>query len=153
MQNSLIYFREQSEQVKIRLLGQELFSALFVFIFCLSSHAFSQQTANIKITQDYSQLIASKQVQLEAESSVLGILKRNFNIETAYGGAFVTRINSVPSSLRQGCDWFFYVNGKIANTGAAGYRLKEGDNIVWDYHCWEKKPVEDKTTLDSKASK
>jgi hypothetical protein len=65
-------------------------------------------------------------------------LKRVADVETAYGEGFVVDINGVKSGHTEGesADWFFYVNGILANTGALGYSLRGGDIEQWAFHDW-----------------
>jgi Domain of unknown function (DUF4430) len=71
-------------------------------------------------------------------------LDRIAEIETGYGGAFVSEIDGVASSRSRQRDWFFFVNGYEADRGAASYRLRDGDVEWWDYRSWrdsERVPV------------
>ena len=66
------------------------------------------------------------------------LLQRKFEVETRYGGGFVQEIDGVGGGRRSGrpVDWFFYVNGIEASTGAAARRLAPGDRVWWDHHDW-----------------
>ena len=70
--------------------------------------------------------------------SVLDGLKSIANVSTAYGGKFVTGINNITSDPENHRDWFYYVNGILANVGASDYIIKKGDVVRWDYHSWDK---------------
>ena len=73
-----------------------------------------------------------------AGSSALDALKKVAEVETSYGGGFVTSINNMESGYPdKKSDWFYYVNGFFANKGASNYIMTEGDFIRWDYHNWE----------------
>ena len=52
-------------------------------------------------------------------------LQRDFEVETRYGGGFVQEIDGVGGGRRSGrpVDWFFYVNGIEADSGAAARQL------------------------------
>ena len=69
--------------------------------------------------------------------TVIQALKREADVETAYGGRFVQAINGHEGSLESGRDWFFYVNGVAADRGAAEYRLRPGEIAWWDFHRWK----------------
>lgn len=56
------------------------------------------------------------------------------NVETAYGGGYVTVINGVREGGGQA--WFYYINGFLADRGAGGYTLRGGDVEQWDYHSY-----------------
>ena len=66
------------------------------------------------------------------------MLQRDFDVETRYGGGFVQAINGVAGGREDGrpVDWFYYVNGVLAERGAAAHELEPGDRIWWDHHDW-----------------
>jgi hypothetical protein len=55
-------------------------------------------------------------------------------VKTAYSGAFVQAIDGLAGNGSS--DWFFYVNGYLAATGATDYLLHTGDVEWWDYRHW-----------------
>ena len=70
--------------------------------------------------------------------TVMRMLQRDFDVETRYGGGFVQQINGVAGGLEGGrpVDWFYYVNGILAEDGAAAHKLSAGDHVWWDHHDW-----------------
>ena len=62
---------------------------------------------------------------IPAGETVMRLLQRTFEVETRYGGGFVQSIDGVGGGRRGGrpVDWFFYVNGIEADSGAAARRL------------------------------
>jgi hypothetical protein len=68
--------------------------------------------------------------------TVMRLLQRSFDVETRPGGDIVEQIDGVAGGLRAGrpVDWFYYVNGIEARTGAAERRLNPGDRVWWDHH-------------------
>jgi len=100
---------------------------------------------NIVITRDFGQkLILDVELENSTGISALDALKNGADVETAYGGGFVNGINGVRSEYSgtggSQEDWFFYVNGVMANVGSGGYMLREGDVEHWDYHNWNYYP-------------
>ena len=70
--------------------------------------------------------------------TVMRQLRREFEVETRYGGNFVQEIDGVAGG-RQGSrpvDWFYYVNGIESSQGAGERRVQPGDRIWWDHHDW-----------------
>ena len=57
--------------------------------------------------------------------TVMRMLQRDFEVETRYGGGFVQAINGVAGGREDGrpVDWFYYVNGILADDGAAAHKL------------------------------
>jgi hypothetical protein len=80
----------------------------------------------------------SKQATIPAGETVMRLLQRKFDVQTRYGGGFVQEIDGVGGGRLAGrpVDWFFYVNGIEAATGATARRLAPGDRVWWDRHDW-----------------
>jgi Domain of unknown function (DUF4430) len=70
--------------------------------------------------------------------TAMRMLQRDFDVETRYGGGFVQSINGIAGGREEGrpVDWFYYVNGVLADRGAAAHELAPGDRIWWDHHDW-----------------
>ena len=70
--------------------------------------------------------------------TVMRMLQRDFDVDTRYGGGFVQSINGIAGGQEDGrpVDWFFYVNGILADQGATAQKLTDGDDIWWDHHDW-----------------
>jgi hypothetical protein len=70
--------------------------------------------------------------------TVMRMLQRDFDVETRYGGGFVQQINGIAGGRKNGrpVDWFYYVNGILADDGAAAHKLSPGDQVWWDHHDW-----------------
>jgi hypothetical protein len=70
--------------------------------------------------------------------TVMRMLQRDFEVETRYGGGFVQQINGIAGGREDGrpVDWFYYVNGILAEEGAAAHELSAGDDVWWDHHDW-----------------
>ncbi len=106
------------------------------------------QTFNVQvvITKNFGRsLMLEEYVQIETGTTAMDTLKKVAEVETRYGGGFVYSINNV-SSQYTGTnptkkDWFFYVNGMLANVGATDYQMCEGDIEHWDFHDWSFYPT------------
>jgi hypothetical protein len=96
-------------------------------------------SATIIITKNFGrEVIQENAITIPVGSSALDVLKKVAEVETSYGGGFVTSINNMKSGYPdEKSDWFYYVNGFFANKGASNYIITEGDFIRWDYHNWE----------------
>jgi len=94
---------------------------------------------NIAITENFGrELVQENTIKISSGSSALDALKSVSQIETKYGGSFVTSINGIKSGFPEDhYDWFFYVNGFLAKDGGSSYIIRGGDSIQWDYHNWE----------------
>jgi len=96
-------------------------------------------SASIIITKNFGNYtIQQDDITIPKGTSALEALKKVAKVETNYGGGFVSSINNLRSNYPdKKFDWFYYVNGFLANKGAASYIINEGDLIRWDYHTWE----------------
>lgn len=99
-------------------------------------------SVRIVISRDFGRTIVSdKIVEIKKKSNAMSALQQAAQVETSYGGSFVEGIDGLRSeysgvkSNKQ--DWFYYVNGLVANTGALEYPLHNGDIVQWDFHNWE----------------
>jgi hypothetical protein len=73
--------------------------------------------------------------RVPGSETVMRMLERHFRVGTRYGGGFVQSINGF-SGTSSKLDWFYYVNGVQASTGAATTAVHQGDRIWWDLHDW-----------------
>jgi hypothetical protein len=95
---------------------------------------------SLTVTRDFGQeALGRHKVNGVADSdTVIRLLQRDFQVETRYGGKFVQEIDGVAGGREGGrrVDWFYYVNGIEASTGAADRKVYPGDRIWWDHHDW-----------------
>jgi len=95
--------------------------------------------ARVIITRDFGrESIKDQSVRVKEGQSAMEVLKRVADVRTEYGGGFVASIEGLSSQSGGGQtrDWFYYINGILAGTGAGSYDVKAGDRIWWDYHPW-----------------
>lgn len=95
--------------------------------------------AELAITRDYGEEVLMEEAvgPLDESSTAMRLLDRSAQIETSYGGGFVDSIESISSaSGARSFDWFYFVNGISAETGAAEFLVQPGDRMWWDYRDW-----------------
>jgi len=132
---------------------QALFVGLLLLIVafsggCAAPPVSPQQGAGARVTlwvtRDFgAETLFHAEVESFPEQSVLSLLQEHLEVETEYGGGFVSAINGLKSGYsskagasRQRVDWFYYVNGILSGQGAAEYVPAAGDVIWWDYRPW-----------------
>lgn len=71
-----------------------------------------------------------------AGETAMQALDRVAEISTRYGGRYVQAIDGTAGSISSRHDWFYFVNGIEADSGAADYVLHPGDVEWWDYRDW-----------------
>ena len=95
---------------------------------------------SLTVTRDYGAEPVLPRATGEASESdtVMRVLDREAEIETRYGGGFVSSIEGLAEGEGDGrrYDWFFYVNGVESPIGAADFALDGGEAIWWDYRDW-----------------
>jgi hypothetical protein len=91
----------------------------------------------LRVTRDFGQerIYAARVERVREDESVMRLLRDRREVETSYGGRFVSAIDGLARSGRQR-DWFYWVNGIEASVGAAEYRLHAGDVVQWDLRDW-----------------
>jgi uncharacterized protein DUF4430 len=84
-------------------------------------------------------IVQDDQPETGGSDTVMRLLQRNApKVATRFGGGFVQSIDGVSGGQRDGrpVDWFFYVNGIQADTGATSIKVHQGDRVWWDFHDW-----------------
>jgi uncharacterized protein DUF4430 len=104
-----------------------------------------ERTASVqlRVTRDFgSKTLSSTSVpKIRSSDTVMRLLQKHAKITTRYGGAFVQSIDGIAGNESGGRqDWFYFVNGTEAPTGAADRALKPGDVVQWDYRTWNATP-------------
>lgn len=96
--------------------------------------------ATLTVTRDYgSESLTTATLDGPTPSdTVVRFLDANAEIETEYGGNFVSAIDGLEGSTVDGGpeDWFFFVNGIYSEIGAGEAKVHVGDRIWWDYRRW-----------------
>jgi hypothetical protein len=102
-----------------------------------------QQHVTLLVTRDFGHVPVGGGAQtVEAPSSdtVMRLLERMHNVTTRYGGNFVQSIDGISGNAGAQRDWFFYVNGILADESATAIKPDRGDSIWWDRHDWRLTP-------------
>lgn len=97
---------------------------------------------NVLITRDFGAeaLRDSDTGRVPAGETVMRLLQRGeYGVETRYGGGYVQTLEGLSGGRDDDgdpVDWFYYVNGILADEGAASRTVTAGDRIWWDRHDW-----------------
>jgi hypothetical protein len=99
--------------------------------------------AELRVTRDFGRTtLASASTKTVRESdTVMRFLQAHAKTTTRYGGKFVQSIDGIAGNSKGGRhDWFYFVNGVEAPTGAADRALAPGDVVQWDFRRWDASP-------------
>jgi hypothetical protein len=101
----------------------------------------SGSSARIIVTRGFGEpAIVAETIAIGEDTTALDGLQMVADVETKYGGGFVSSIEGISSKYEEANktkeDWLFYINGISLSTGAGGYILQDGDHEHWDYHDW-----------------
>ena len=96
------------------------------------------EQAEVLVTRDCGKTVVVGSKEVPADQTAMRALQRVADVETDDGGKFVTAIEGVEQNTGKQLAWLFYVNGEMAEVGAAEVKLKAGDVEWWDLHDWEK---------------
>ncbi|HYY74689.1 MAG TPA: DUF4430 domain-containing protein [Gaiellaceae bacterium] len=97
----------------------------------------AEEQAAVLVTRDCGQEVVVERTDVPAGQTALQALDRVADIETDSGGRFVTAVEGVEQDEEQQLAWLVYVNGEMAETGAAEITLQAGDVEWWDLHDWD----------------
>ena len=95
--------------------------------------------ADLRVTKDFGheQVAAERIDTVHEDESVMRLLQSHHDVDTRFGGKFVEAIDGVEGSGGGGTrDWFYFVNGILADRGAADWEVHGGDVIQWDNRDW-----------------
>ena len=68
--------------------------------------------------------------------SLMRALRGATEVETLYGGGFVSRMLGRESDAAATMDWFLFVDGISSPVGAKNVAVHDGDAIWWDHRDW-----------------
>src|SRR3954452_123528 len=84
-------------------------------------------SATLAVTRDFGarRILAAREDPIPGGETVMRFLQRKADVASRYGGRFVNAIEGTRSGARDGrrYDWFYFVNGIEADTGAAERKL------------------------------
>ncbi len=97
--------------------------------------------ASLLVTRDFGAVAIERasEPDLPKGETAMRLLQRSVDVETRYGGRFVSAVEDLSSSTSgaERRDWFYYVNGIEADVSAAEKRLHDGDRVWWDHRRWD----------------
>jgi uncharacterized lipoprotein len=102
-----------------------------------ATEAMSEQAA-VLVTRDCGKEEVVGKTDVPAGQTAMQALERVAEVDKASGGKFVTAIEGVEQDEKKKLAWLLYVDGTMAEKGAAEIRLEPGDVEWWDLHNWEK---------------
>jgi len=96
----------------------------------------AQAGAAVLVTTDCGGTVLRAKTPVDAGETAMRSLDRVADIESDSG--LVTAIEGVEQDADKNLFWLYYVNGKLAQKGAAEVKLETGDVEWWDLHNWKK---------------
>jgi uncharacterized protein DUF4430 len=96
----------------------------------------AEPRAEVLVTTDCGATVVTAKTPVDAGETAMRSLDRVADIES--GGGLVTAIEGVEQDESENRFWLYYVNGKLAEKGAAEVKLAAGDVEWWDLHNWKK---------------
>jgi len=96
----------------------------------------AQAGAAVLVTTDCGGTVLMAKTPVDAGETAMRSLDRVADIESDSG--LVTAIGGVEQIPDKNVFWLYYVNGKLAQKGAAEVKLEAGDVEWWDLHNWKK---------------
>jgi len=97
-------------------------------------------SAELIVSSDYGRqvLVERSLDDLTESETAMRVLDDSAEVETRYGGGFVQSVDGLQGGTEAGrsLDWFFAVNGIVAERGSAEFPVNAGDQVWWDYRDW-----------------
>jgi hypothetical protein len=109
--------------------------ALLFLVLVVAGCGGDEGSATLWVTRDRGQHVLLV-THVPAGLTAMQALERKTDVKTAYGGRFVDAIDGIASAQRR--DWFYFVDGVPPSSSAAEVRLRDGDNLWWDYRSWRR---------------
>ena len=94
---------------------------------------------DLRVTRDFGaeRLGSVRRDRVAEGETVMRLLQSSRRVKTSYGGNFVESIDGLAGEGPEGRrDWFYFVNGLVAEVGAAERVLAPGDVVQWDFRDW-----------------
>jgi hypothetical protein len=108
----------------------------------VNGHTPNSDEVRLIVSRNFgTQVMHDEIVRWQKGLNVMTLLAQRTRVGTAYGGEFVNAIDGLRStfggvSSAKAADWFYWVDGVLADVGASSYQLHGGDTVWWDYHEW-----------------
>jgi uncharacterized protein YceK len=97
-----------------------------------------KEQVTVQITKNNGEeKVTEKKVDITEETTVMAVMKNNFEIETQFDDSFISSIEGIEGSEKDKTAWFFSINGKEAMKGAKEIKLEPGDVVGFDFHHYE----------------
>ncbi|MBI4431197.1 MAG: DUF4430 domain-containing protein [Candidatus Omnitrophica bacterium] len=109
------------------------------FTFVLAFSCSTACAAKLVVSEQFGNaLFESSQIEPQKQS-VMDLLDAQLEIQTKFGGGYVSAIQAGHRTLEEGDGrhWFYYVNGILSSVGSQQYEVQPGDHIWWDFHGWQ----------------
>lgn len=95
----------------------------------------------LTVTRDFGgEVLRDERIDLREGSNAMQALQEVADVETSYGGGFIYGVDGMVSGYdgtgSGKTDWFYYLNGQMAEVGAAELEVGDGDWLLFDYHPW-----------------
>lgn len=112
---------------------------IFVSILILSlwNAEAGAQNVTLWITENFSQNCLLDKETLFENKTAAGILEKNAQVKSSFGGNFITSINGLEINAREKKSWFYYVNGVLSEVGAEQCVPNPNAVVWWDFHDWD----------------
>ncbi len=107
-----------------------------------AGHRPAAAEVRLVVTRDFgASVLVDTVAPWKKDMTVMRLLAEHATVDTGYGGQFVSGIDGLRStfgsvSSANAADWFYWVDGVMADVGADAWRLRGGETVWWDYHLW-----------------
>lgn len=102
----------------------------------------AEMSLRITLTRDFgTEVLKDESIKINRGANAMQALQEVAEVETSYGGGFIHSVDGQASGYggegSREMDWFYYINGQMAEVGAEELEVRDGDWLLFDYHSWE----------------
>src|SRR5690625_1434492 len=96
----------------------------------------NEEVIHVTISKDEeAEVLTEKDIEVKEGDILMDVLKEHFDIEEE--GGFITGIDGVSPKEDEQLFWALFINGDLADVGAADLELTPGDQVLLDLQGWE----------------
>jgi len=107
---------------------------------CITFYGDADVDTRLIVTRDVgTEVLRDANLTLPEGSTAMDALRQAADVETSHGGGFVEAIDGLASRYPDAkVDWFYHVDTRLADVGAAERTLADDQLVTFDHRSWER---------------
>lgn len=101
-----------------------------------SQEEVQEVTVQVQVSKDNGEeMISEDEITVDEGTTLMEVMEENYEVDQTEG--FINSIEGIEGNEEEKLAWMYTINDEEVSVGASEYEVKEGDDIVFDYHSWE----------------